>query len=374
MTWILLSIVGLVLAALPAVMFMKNLPLFQEQVLEKRVLTPFPQVSVLIPARDEAAGIAETVRSVLQSEGVTVEVLVLDDHSRDNTAAIVHKIAEQDPRVRCAPGRPLPDGWNGKQFACYQLAKMATFSRLVFLDADVRVGRDALLSLTRRQDDTGVPLLSIFPHQQTETWLEQWLIPLMHWILLGFLPFRRMRQSTHPAYAAGCGQLFMAQWEDYQRAGTHAAIRHSRHDGVKLPKAFREAGLMTDVLDGSQLAECRMYHSGREVIRGVLKNAVEGIANPKLIVPASMVLLGGAVLPWVTLVGSLLRPTIEGTLISLTAIWLSYQPRLVAVGWLGQPPLAALCHPFAVSLLLALQWLAFLQSIVGRQVAWRGRN
>ena len=388
MTLLLLSAAGLILATIPALMFFANLPLFQEtgvrtlcsdgeQGTEEAAPTAASdavQVSVLIPARDEAAGIAETLACVLRSRSVELEVLVLDDHSSDDTAEIVRAVSETDPRAGCLAGLPLPAGWNGKQFACAQLAAAANYPRLLFLDADVRLAPDALGWMVQRQDEKGVSLLSIFPHQQTGTWLEQWLIPLMHWILLGFLPFRRMRQSNHPAYAAGCGQVFMSHRSDYEQAGTHAAILRSRHDGVKLPRVFREAGLMTDVLDGSQHAECRMYRSGAEVIRGVLKNAVEGIANPKLIVPFTIILLGGALLPWLTLAASLWAQAFTAAAISLVAILIGYAPRMVAVTRLRQPFAGAVCHPLAVTLFVILQWIALLQHRSGRQVAWRGRS
>lgn len=380
MTLLLTSLAGLVLASIPALMFFTNLPQFCHPPGElspsgdDESASTTHQVSVLIPARDEAEGIAATVAASLRSRGVTVEVVVLDDHSSDDTAAIVNGIAASDPRVRCVAGKPLPEGWNGKQFACAQLAEAARFPRLVFLDADVRLGPGAIRRMTETQDTAEVPLLSLFPQQETGTWLEKWMIPLMHWILLGFLPFRRMRASTHPAYAAGCGQVFMTPREAYFRAGTHGAIRGSRHDGVKLPRAYREAGMATDVHDGTGMASCRMYRSAAEVIRGVLKNAVEGIANPRLIGPFTIILLGGAALPWITLVASVVTGSIAGGAISVAAIVVGYLPRFVAVRRLRQPFSGAAAHPVAVTLFVALQWIALLQHVAGRPVSWRGRS
>ena len=130
--------------------------------------------------------------------------------------------------------------------------------------------------MTRRP----VGLLSGFPHEETGSWLEKLLIPLIHFILLGFLPLGRMRLSKSPAFAAGCGQLFIAQRSAYESAGGHAAIRSSLHDGILLPRAFRRAGQTTDVFDATNLAECRMYRSAKEVWLGLLKNAGEGMASP----------------------------------------------------------------------------------------------
>ncbi len=93
----------------------------------------------MIPARDEQEGIEACIRSALASEHADMEVVVLDDHSTDRTGEIVRSIAADDARVRYLPGQTLPSGWNGKQFACFQLAAAASKDRLAFLDADVRL-------------------------------------------------------------------------------------------------------------------------------------------------------------------------------------------------------------------------------------------
>ena len=375
---------GLISAAIPTLMFLKNRKLFLPPRQQMRLLSSphttthenaesRPNVSVLIPARDEAAGIADAVASALASNEVVVEVVVLDDNSTDRTAEIVQEFAQKDDRVRLISGQPLPSGWNGKQFACYQLANQARYERLVFIDADVRLQGDALADLVAYQDASGAALLSAFPHQITGTWLEKWLIPMMHFILLGFLPIDRMRLSRQKAYASGCGQLFITRRSDYQKAGTHESIRGSRHDGLKLPAAYRKADMSTDIVDGTLLASCRMYRSAGQVLRGLAKNASEGIASPALIIPFSSILLGGAVLPWVGLVGSILTGQTTALFISLVAILVSHVPRMIAVRQFRQSWFGAICHTPAVATFVAIQWFAFINHLLGRKVAWRGR-
>ncbi len=232
--------------------------------------------------------------------------MVLDDHSEDGTAELILQFASRDSRVRLVSGNTLPADWNGKQYACYQLVNAALNEHVLFLDADVQLQPSALACLMALKQRSQVALLSAFPKQLMGSPLELAVVPLMHYILLGFLPFNRMRRSTHPAYAAGCGQLFLTTKTEYQAAGTHAAIRGSRHDGIKLPKAYRAAGLSTDVVDGTRLAACRMYSGAAEVVRGVLKNADEGIANPRAIMPFSVLLLGSTLLPLLLLIGAVI--------------------------------------------------------------------
>jgi glycosyltransferase involved in cell wall biosynthesis len=370
-----LSIVGILIAIVPAGMFLANLPLFT---LSTKDLACDPgsttSVSVLIPARDEAGGIANSIEAALASRQVDVEVVVLDDHSTDDTAEIVKRISESDSRVRYVLGATLRSGWNGKQYACKQLADTASHERLLFLDADVRLQPEALATLLARQDTTDVALLSAFPHQETGTVLEKLIIPMMHFILLCFLPLARMRASNQPAYAAGCGQLFLTRRELYRQAGTHEALCESRHDGLKLPRVYRAAGLMTDVVDGTSIADCRMYRSAGEVIRGVLKNANEGIADPRLIVPFSVLLLGGSVLPVVTLVWSIVAQSPLAIAFSIVGVMMGHLPRAIAAIRFRQSWLGVVCHSLATLIFVALQWVALAIHLLGRQIAWRGRT
>jgi hypothetical protein len=369
-----LALLSLACAAIPAGMFLANRKLF----LPPGPLEPSAHgpraVSLLIPARNEAAGIEAAIHAAFASVGVELEVIVLDDHSTDATAELVTAIAAQDSRVKLLRGNELLAGWNGKQHACYQLAGAATHANMVFVDADVRLSPDALARLIDHKQQTGVALLSAFPSQITGTWSEKWLITLMHYILLGFLPLARMRASADPAFAAGCGQLFLTRRDDYQLAGTHEAIRASRHDGLKLPRVYRARGLSTDVVDGTELAQCRMYTSAPEVFRGLLKNATEGIANPRLIVPFTIMLIGGSVLPWVTAAIAIYQDNLIALAISIAAIAASHLPRTLAAIQFRQSWQGVIFHAPSILLFIALQWQAALMQCLGKQVTWRGRK
>jgi len=370
----LLCLTSLALAAVPAVIFLGNL---REYLPPRAAPAPGgtrPGVSVLIPARDEEASIADSVGAALASAGVDLEVIVLDDHSRDATAAIVRAIAARDPRVRLHPAPDLPDGWCGKQHACAALAALATRPRLVFLDADVRLAPDALARMAAFLDDSGADLASGFPRQETVGAVERAVIPLMHFVLLGFLPVRRMRSSTDPSLAAGCGQLFITTKSAYERMGGHSAVRSTLHDGIKLPRAYRAAGLKTDLFDATGLATCRMYRSAADLWSGLAKNATEALAAPALIVPATLLLFGGQVLPLLLAgLGPALGLSPTDRRIAVAAAALAYLPRLVAVGRFRQPLSGAILHPLGVLILLAIQWYALGRDALGRPATWKGR-
>jgi len=369
-----LAIVSLVLALIPAGLFLWNLLLYRrapktiDRVAHETVhAAPSPTaISLLIPARNEERSIAAAVESALASIAVNLEVIVLDDHSDDNTASIVEAIAQRDSRVRLIQAPPLPSGWCGKQHACWVLSRHARHPLLVFVDADVRLSPDALARMAEFQRQSGAELVSGVPQQETGTWLEKLVIPLIHFLLLGFLPMFRMRTTTKPAYASGCGQLFLTTRNGYDKAGGHAAIRTSLHDGITLPRTYREHGLKTDLFDATDIATCRMYRSAREVWHGLAKNATEGLARPGLIFPMTAILIGGQVLP-LFLLASEVWP------IALCATIAAYLPRILASWRFRQSWLGVLLHPVGMVLLLAIQWYALGRSLLGRPSGWKGR-
>ena len=372
-------------------------------------------LSVLIPARNEETNIRATLAAVLANHGAEFEVIVLDDHSTDGTASIVSEFATRDPRVRLESAPPLPAGWCGKQHACHVLARLARHPLLVFIDADVRLAPDALARMSGFMErasvlDCGstlplsdasqsarglaqsktsrsssplvnrkspivncIALASGVPRQELGTFSERLLLPLIHFVLLGFLPMHAMRRTRWSSMSAGCGQLFIARREAYEQCGGHSMLRDSLHDGIKLPRVFRQAGFKTDLFDATDLATCRMYQTNGETWRGLGKNATEGLAAPGTILPMTSLLLGGQVLPLVLLAcAPLLSPA--GLVFAAVATALAYLPRFVAAALFRQSLGSALLHPFGVLALLAIQWHALARHILGRPAEWKGRS
>ena len=368
---------GLVLAALPALLTVANLRLFRPPP-EPPAGGPLPPVSVLVPARNEERAIGRLIGDVLASEGVDLELVVLDDSSDDRTAEIVAAVADRDPRVRLVRGGPLPAGWCGKQHACWQLARAARHETWVFLDVDVVPAREAVARSVAFLEAGGAGLASGFPRQETGSFLEWLLLPLIHFVLLGYLPLARARQDNTPSLAAGCGQLFVTRRADYERAGGHAAIRASLHDGVKLPRAYRRAERVTDIFDATEIASCRMYSRSLDVWRGLSKNATEGVGSAATIVPFTILLGGGAVLPplfagWGLATGFAGWPT-GAAAVTLAAAALAYVPRILDAVRFRQSITSALVHPLGVAVFLAIQWVALIRKTLGLKTAWRGRS
>ncbi|MBK3777496.1 glycosyltransferase [Azospirillum brasilense] len=367
----LLAALALALALLPLGLGLVNLCLYRRPKAEP---PPGAAVSILIPARNEEATIAAAVRAALSSCGVTVEVVVLDDHSSDRTAEIVCAIAAHDPRLRVETAPPLPPGWSGKQHACQALAGLARHPVLLFQDADVRLAPDAARLVCGALLVGRAGLVSGFPRQETGTLAEALVIPLIHVLLLGYLPMVGMRWSGSPGFAAACGQLIAVRRDAHEAAGGHAAIATSLHDGVTLPRAFRRAGQGTDLFDATGLARCRMYRGWREVWPGFSKNATEGMATPVALPVWTLLLFGGHVLPWLLLGWAALAPLPDAALaLAALAVAAGLSFRLLLAMRFRQSLVGALLHPVGILILLAIQWSALLRARRGRPAEWRGR-
>ena len=363
--------IGCALALMPALLIAWNLSLLRRP--ERSAAAVVRTISVLIPARDEAGNIGAAVESVLANRDAFFELIVLDDHSSDATASIVAAVAQRDARVRLVAGAPLPVGWQGKPFACQQLADAARGELLVFMDADVRLAGDALTRLVSGLETSGAAMLSGIPRQIMPTWGERLIVPLMHFIMYGYLPMALMRARSDPALGAACGQLLIVDRDAYARAGGHAAIATRVHDGLALARAFRVAGFTTDLADFTDLASCRMYRSWGQVWRGFAKNAHEGLGSARGIVPWTLILLGGQIAPLALLAWSVTTadlgawPLLGAALASLgarTALALRFEQALLMV----------LLHPFGVIVLVGLQWYALALRLLHRPVGWKGRS
>lgn len=367
-----LAIIACVFAAIPAALTWQNLKIFCTSP-QAECSEP---VSVLVPARNEEQVLDGFIRNILASRGVQLELVVLDDASTDSTAQRVSQWSDRDPRVRLVHGKKLPQGWCGKQHACYQLAESARFDTLLFLDADVTVQPDAIARSVAFLNRSKVDLGSGFPHQETPTVAGWLLLPLIHFVLLGYLPLSRSRLSNDPSLAAGCGQLFITTRSAYDKAGGHAVIKSSLHDGIMLPRAFRKAGLRTDIFDASDIASCRMYETNRDVLQGITKNATEGIGAPRTIVPFTILLGGGVVAPALLLI-CILSGTSQSW-IAMTGISfglaLNYFPRLITLNRFKQSAGSVFFHPLAVGIFLAVQWFALGRRLLGIKTSWKGRS
>jgi len=340
------------------------------------------RVAVCIPARNERENIEACVRSVLASREVDVRAYVYDDESTDGTGEILARLAAEDTRVVVVPRRALPAGWNGKQHACFRMAEHGlaydpALEWFLFTDADVRFEPDAVARALGFAQRANAALVSTVPREVTGSVGEMLLIPLIHFVLMGYLPFGRMRATLDPAASAACGQFILVSRTAYRASGGHEGFRDSMHDGVKFPRAVRRAGLRTDLYDGTESVSCHMYRGFSQTWRGFAKNAFEGLGSLGLLIFITVWHVLGHLLPWLVLAAAVVHGmaredarTAQILAVLAIASGMLYRVLLSArfrQSWLNVP-----LHPVSIAMLTAVQWWSLWLDRTGRR-GWKGR-
>ncbi len=334
----------------------------------------FSHVSVLIPARDEAAVIGATVESLLAQTGVDFELIVLDDGSTDGTRDVALAAANSDPRLRVIAGDPLPVGWLGKNWACAQLAAAACPDPdgvLIFADADVSWQPGALAALLgelARPNRLGVcpDLVTVWSTQTTITWGERLVVPLMALVILGYLPYPLVEYTPWSPFAAANGQCLAFRRRAYDALGGHAAVRRSIIEDISLARALKRARMRLRMVDGAGLIGCRMYRSWAQVRAGYAKNILAGYGD-------SLIALGLATafhylvffMPWVWLIMG--YPTL-----SLIALGVGTRALTAAVS--RQRIIDAIFMPVSVLLMTAVAGQAVYWRLRYGGARWKGRT
>ncbi|NCB25531.1 MAG: glycosyltransferase [Bacteroidia bacterium] len=252
---------------------------FKERLPVRDAKTPLPSLSVLVPARNEEKNMRQLLGDLTAISDRILEIIVYDDQSVDDTAAIVEEFATCDQRIRLISGDALPDDWSGKNHACYRLSQEASGEYFLFLDADVRVWEgviDRSLQYTKRRH---CDLMSIFPIQEMLSMGEKITVPNMQIILLTLLPLPLVRLSGFPSLAAANGQFMLFCGDAYRALDPHSQFRKSRAEDIEISRYLKQQRKRVSCLTGIRDIRCRMYHSREEAVEGFSKNVTHFFGN-----------------------------------------------------------------------------------------------
>lgn len=262
-----------------------------------------PRVSLLVPARNEEANLRRTLPTLQASNWPNLEILVLDDGSTDGTASVVDAAAAGDARVRRLDGRPLPDGWLGKPWACRQLGEAAAGDILVFIDADVEITPEAVADTVSAMTRRGAGLVTGLPQQMLGSFMERAVVPLvMHLPILATLPLAWSTRNRHPSSVVANGQWLALRRDAWAGIGGHAAVADRILEDMELGRAVRRAGWRTVALLAGDRIRVRMYDGAAAVFAGFGKN-LAGLVGYRgaAVAAAALVWIWLLVLPWAAL-------------------------------------------------------------------------
>lgn len=225
-------------------------------------------VSIIVPARNEAANIQTCLESLLALDYPRFEIIVVDDRSTDDTAAIVRRVARTDDRVRLVQVDELPPGWTGKTHALHCGMEQARGAWLLFVDADTTLHRRNLRVLLQYAQVEKADLVSIIPGQRCESFWEKIVQPVAGITLLIYYWLPKVNSAEHPAHAFANGQYILIRRRPYLELGGHEAVRGELLEDIALARKVKSMGGSIRVVMTPLLTVTRMYTSLREIVRG----------------------------------------------------------------------------------------------------------
>jgi hypothetical protein len=340
-----------------------------------------PLVSIVIPARNEARNIAPCVESALASSYPRLEVIVVDDHSTDDTGAIAASLAARDPRLRVIVPPPLPPDWFGKQWACATGAATARGSILGFLDADTRQAPDLVTRVVNAMSSRRADLLSVAGTQEMGSFWERLVQPQVFGILLQrYGSTEHVNRSRFASAKIANGQCLWVRRDAYDAAGGHGAVRHKVAEDLAMAQHWFRAGRTVSLVLGLDQLTTRMYTSLRELVEGWGKNVFAGgrdampfgalgrVIFPLLLVSPSLFQLVPPIVLVLGLMGVVGSAALTWAAIATGAnlVWWT----LVYL-WLRVSPVYALLHPLGAAMLLYITMRA---TVRGSRVRWKERD
>ena len=341
----------------------RPVPLF-----ESGASLPGLKISVIIPARNEAENLSRILPSLRDQGFAPHEIIVVDDHSTDETAEVA-----RNQGVTVISGKPLPEDWHGKPWACQQGADAASGEWLLFLDADTVMERDGLrhISGLSREKDC---VHSICPYHRIGKCYEELSAFFNVIMLLGMNAFTVKGRAASDIGLFG--QAMFLSRQHYGLVGGHGRVKREVLENFKLSRHFRAAGIGCRCYLGRGTLSMRMFPGGwRDLVAGWSKGFVSGADNtPRIAMIGISVWLSGLImmmiaLTFLPLAGSAVRLVIA-LLYALGALQCLFVFK--HAGNFGV--LNALLFPVALVFYQAVFFRALRRRKRGGAIQWKGRN
>ncbi len=338
----------------------------------------WPRVTVVIPARNEAAGIGDTLRSLWAQEYPhCLQIVVVDDHSEDGTAEIARQTARElgrEANLQVLAAHPLPPGWTGKVWAMNQGVTRGLDAHdpacyVLFSDADISHGTGAVRELVCRAEAGDCDLVSFMVRLQCRSRAEKLMIPAFVFFFKMLYPFRRVNNSRN-TLAGAAGGTMLARRSALERISGLAAIQNELIDDCALARAIKAGGhpIWLGLSDTSQ--STRSYGSLSEITHVIARTAYTQLGYSPLrllgcvlgltltfLAPPLLLLAGG----WAGVLGGM-------TWLLMSALYL---PML---HFYRRSPLWAFALPLTAGFYLWATVLSALRHHRGQGGQWKGRR
>ena len=327
----------------------------------------WPSVTIVIPARNEERNIREALGSVLQLDYPRLEVVAVDDRSTDRTGEILDEFAAEHARLRVLHVRELPAGWLGKNHALHFAASQSDADLVLFTDADVVMAGDVLRRAVAYMIREELDHLAVAPRVvMPGLMLKAFAIVFTVFFSAYFRPWKA-RDPRSSAYV-GIGAFNLVRTRAYRELGGHERIAMRPDDDLMLGRIIKRNGYRQDFADGTDEMSVPWYGSVREMTVGLEKNLFSAADyRVWIIVISSLITLMFNVAPFLMV---FVAPGISRLLFG-GSVAILLLASLGAAHRLQLPRRSAFLFPFAVLLLLFVQWRATWLTLRQQGIRWR---
>ena len=263
---------------------------------------PAPKVSIIVPAKDEAANIEYCLDALLSQDYPNYEVILVDDRSQDETAAIAERIARRDRRLRVLKVVRLADGWTGKNHALHFAQRHAKGDWLLFVDADAWLHPACLSVLLHDAAQHDAGLSSLLPRMEMRSFWERAVQPLAATMLMTLFPLPKANDRNRSDGGFANGQFMLIRRTAYDTIGGHEAVKDKFVEDINIGRLIKKHHLGLRVVVAPALASVRMYASLPQIMRGWSRIFYAAVnARPAILWAFVVMLFVLSVLPWIIL-------------------------------------------------------------------------
>lgn len=320
------------------------------------------QICVVVPLRNESANVEGLIASLSAQEG-PFHFYLLDDNSEDHTLALLRSFTKEDPRFTVFEGEPLAQGWIGKTWALQQLYERSHEEIIVSLDADVRLSKDALNLAVTGLNDFNLDFISPYPRQIAVTWGERLVQPLLQWSWLTTVPLRLAERLGRPSMAVANGQFFLVRRSALKKVDGYQRVKSAVIDDLYLARQLILHGATGTVVDGSKIAQTRMYTDWSEIKSGYGKSLHKAFGSIFGSIFVILFLLASSVAPLIF--------ALTGDIYGLIALLAIIATRILSAIKSSGKVFDSLLHPISAIVLIYLIAHSYL---VRQSVLWKGRR
>ena len=319
-------------------------------------------VGVIVPMRNEAENVEGIVATLAAQEG-SFHFYLLDDNSEDETFELLNRFTSNDSRFTVIQGAALNEKWIGKTWALQQLFDATSEEVLVSIDADVRLSNDAINKAVTLMHVARLDFVSPYPRQIAQSFAERLIQPLLQWSWLTTVPLRNAEKSGYKSMAVANGQFFVVRRSALDAIGGYQSVKHAVIDDVFLARELVKNRSSGTVINGSDIAQTRMYASWSEIKCGYGKSLNQAFGS-----------IVGAIFVVAFLVATSIAPLILG-LLGNPYGWLGFAAivgtRVLSAVKSRGNVLDSVLHPISVIALIYLIAYSYLRR--GR-IQWKGRT